>query len=306
MAKDNQMLRLFIIAQFFDGRKSGATYKEIEKHLVENDNINYSDYAFSVKTFQRDRKLLSELLNIEIKYDVKFKTFRMLEDGFEEISESLFENLLLINAYKNSEKNKDLILFEKRKTFGVEYFNSIANACKKHKVISFNYKKHWHQISSRKTIEPYGLKEFRNRWYLIGNDCNEKDFKLKIYGLDRISAFENHPKSFAKKEICLEDLFKNSFGIVTTENQKPENIIISFKGEQSAFVKSLPLHHSQKIEIDTDEKLIVSLKLVPTYDFYQELLTHAERLTIIEPQSVKNEYLRFLNIAKELNENAKR
>ncbi|MEN2436169.1 hypothetical protein AAH994_12215 [Weeksellaceae bacterium A-14] len=59
-------------------------------------------------------------------------------------------------------------------------------------------------------------------------------------------------------------------------------------------IKSLPLHHSQKVLTDNAEEYKIELTLVPTSDFYQELMTNAERLISIEPERVKKEFVRIL------------
>ncbi|MNY65031.1 hypothetical protein D3C86_2022340 [compost metagenome] len=80
--------------------------------------------------------------------------------------------------------------------------------------------------------------------------------------------------------------------------QEPEIIVLSFDYEQGKFVKSLPIHHSQKVLIDNDSEYRIELTLAPTYDFYQELLTHAGRMKILAPDSVKKEYINYIDSAK--------
>ncbi|MEG0760643.1 WYL domain-containing protein [Chryseobacterium sp.] len=302
MAKNDQMQRLIKIVKFFKSKNTGAGFEDIDQFLDEEFHKDNLQLSFSEKTFQRDRKLLDELFNIQITFNNSHCVYE-LKSEVDDFADSIFENLMINHALKQIKENQNLILFEKRTAKGIHHFDELVKAVKNQKIITFNYKKHWSENSFRKVIEPYGLKEFRNRWYLIGNENSDLGLKLKIYGLDRISDLQTKNKTFFKQEYDLNDLFKNSFGIVSTENQNPETLILSFKGEQSSFVKSLPLHYSQEIISDNHKELRISLNLVPTYDFYQELLTHAERLTIISPEKVKTEYLKFLNTAKELNEN---
>lgn len=160
--------------------------------------------------------------------------------------------------------------------------------------------------SSRKVVESYAVKEFRNRWYLLANENEGKGFFIKTYGLDRLTDLEIHNKTFKNIETDIEKLFVNSFGIVSTPGETPRKIVLSFDPWQGKFVKSLPIHHSQKTLVENDEEFRIELTLVPTYDFYQELLTHAERLRIMEPKSVREEYLKFLSVALEMNEKDKK
>lgn len=300
MAKREQMLRLMYISNFLKSKgKTGATYEDIKKHL---ENKDYdTDLAFSEKTFKRDRNLLFEIFEIETQFKRSTMTYQIINDENIGTSQGIFENLMLINAYKQTENQSNVMLFEKRLASGFHNLKGIIYAIKNCKTITFHYNKYWETMPMKKVLQPYALKEFRNRWYLLGNEDDGKEFSIKIYGLDRITHFKKPKKTFTKKEIDIEALFVNSFGIVSTLDKIPETIILSFNQRQSGFVKSLPIHHSQKIMIDNADEFRIELTLVPTYDFYQELLTHAERLKIIEPEEVKNHYLNLLINAQKMN-----
>lgn len=302
MAKRDQMLRLMNISNFLKNRKNGATYEEISKHLEE---LHYregyeSELAFSEKTFKRDRDLLSELFQIDIQFKRSTMTYQIINAEDLDSTQNIFDNLLLINAYKQTENNSKIMFFEKRQASGLGNLEGLIYAIKTSRIITFNYTKHWENVAHTKVAEPYAIKEFRNRWYLLANERDGKNFFVKTFGLDRISDL-NFNSSFQKQNVNIEEMFVNSFGIVSTLHQKPKKIVLSFDTEQGRYVKSLPIHHSQKILADNNEEFKIELTLVPTYDFYQELLTHAERLRIVSPVSVREKYLDFLKIAQEMN-----
>ena len=305
MAKRDQMLRLIHISNLLQSKKNvGATYDEVLNYLEEKHYSNGfdNDLAFSEKTFKRDRDLLWELFGIETQFKRSTMTYQIVEDENLEQSKGVFDNLLLVNAYRQTADHSKIMLFEKRQASGLHNLEGIIYAIKNSKLISFNYTKYWDVIPQRKVVESYAVKEFRNRWYLLANENDGKDFFIKTYGLDRLTDLEIHNKTFKKIETDIEKLFVNSFGIVSTPGEKPKKIVLSFDPWQGKFVKSLPIHHSQKILVDTKEEYRIEITLVPTYDFYQELLTHAERLRILEPKSVREEYLKFLSVAQEMNE----
>jgi hypothetical protein len=299
MAIQDKNIRLMQIASFLKSKPKGATFKEILKRLEElyHKESFSRDLASSQKTLKRDMELLLEM-GIEIKFKRSTMTYQIVNEEFSESSQTIFDNILLLNAYKQTENNADIMIFEKRKSRGLENLNGLLHAIQNRKIISLNYTKHWENIPHKKVLEPYALKEFKNRWYLLANEQNGKDFFLKTFGLDRISELEIHTKSFKKQAVDIDQLFVNSFGIISTLNQIPETIILSFDYEQGKFVKSLPIHHSQKVLIDNDSEYRIELTLVPTYDFYQELLSHTGRMKIISPEIVKEEYFEFIKSAK--------
>lgn len=295
MAKRDQLLRLMNVVTYLRGKSKGASFEDISKHLEQKSyQDSEGELAFSEKTFQRDRKIMQELLGIEIKFKRSTMTYQIVNDIDDYPEQTIFDNLLLVNAYKQAANYEQIMHFEKRQASGLEHLEGVIYAIKNSKNISFDYTKHWEGIPRKKVVEPYAVKEFRNRWYLLANERDGKDFFLKTLGLDRISNFELLNSSFRRQEVDIETLFENSFGIISTLHEKPTRIALSFEPWQGMFVKSLPIHHSQKILLDNQDELKVELTLVPTYDFYQELLTHAERILSIEPKFVRDEYVSFL------------
>ena len=301
MAILDKNFRLMIIANFLKSKPKGANFKEILKHLEElyHKESFSKDLASSQKTFNRDMDLLLEL-GIEIKFKRSTMTYQIINDSFSENSQTIFDNLLLVNAYKQAENNSEIMIFEKRQASGLHNLEGLIFAIKNSKVLSFNYTEHWEGVTTKRVVEPYALKEFKNRWYLLANEVDGKDFFLKTFGLDRISELQIPSKTFKKQETDIDALFKNSFGIISTLGKKPETIVLSFDYEQGKFVKSLPFHHSQKVLIDNNSEYRIELTLAPTYDFYQELLTHIGRMKIISPNNVKAEFADLINSAIEI------
>jgi predicted DNA-binding transcriptional regulator YafY len=90
-------------------------------------------------------------------------------------------------------------------------------------------------------------------------------------------------------ELIPADYFKNSYGVMTSEDEEPEEIVLSFEPLQGKYIKSFPLHESQKILVDDDNELRVSLKLYITHDLIMELLSFGGDVTVLHPESlVKN------------------
>ena len=74
-----------------------------------------------------------------------------------------------------------------------------------------------------------------------------------------------------------------------SDDQKPEMIRIKVYGAQVEYVRALPIHESQKEIETTSEWSIFEYRLVPCYNFYQQLLWHREKLEVIEPLAVREE-----------------
>ena len=270
-------------------KKRPSSFEEISDFLEEESDIQGYDFTVSLRTFQRDVKDIESVFGIEIKYDRSQGVYRIAEDANSGIKERMLEAFDTFNALQISERVSDYIHFENRKSKGTENLYGLLHAIKNKQLISFTYHKFWEEQSEQRTIEPYSLKEFANRWYILGYDASRK--AIRSFALDRLSDLEIKKQKFIPStDFDAELYYKNSFGIISPEEgQKPEEIIISCDAFQGKYIKALPFHHSQQIIKDDENELIIKLFLVPTYDFVQEILSKGKTIKILQPQSLIDE-----------------
>lgn len=292
MAKIEQMLRLKFIEDFLRSRKNrGASYEEIQNYLekkYEEDDIDLDDLKFTKRTFLRDKEAISKVLKTNIIYRRSTNTYAIDDDNYNELQEDVFDNLLLVEAFRAVKGKKNIMLFEQRKSRGLHWLSALVHAITHQKIITLQYIKFWEGVSHKKVLEPYAVKEFKNRWYLLAHEKNDDKYFIKTFGLDRISDLEIAPSTFKPKKYDAEKDFENSFGIISTLDETPEEIVLSFDSDQGKYIKTLPLHHSQEILVDDDDEFRIKLTLFPTYDFEREILSHGSSVKIISPLSFKN------------------
>lgn len=288
MAKNEQMLRLLFIEEFLRRRKDrGATYPEIADYLESQFAEKGMELKFTERTFQRDKLAIADVFGIQISYSRKRNAHFIEEEELELSQESVFDQLLLVEAYRETKGKADVMFFEPRRARGLEHLNGLIHAITQKKVLSFTYQKFWENEKSSKVVMPYALKEFKNRWYLLAADYQAKNpsFFLKTYGLDRISDLNISNTSFKRENIDIEKAYKNSFGIISTLGKETQEILLKFDREQANYVKALPLHHSQTVIAENETETIFRVSLVPTYDFQREILSYGKRVQVLAPES---------------------
>lgn len=288
MAKNEQMLRLLFIEEFLRRRKDrGATYPEIADYLETQFAEKGLELKFTERTFQRDKLAIADVFGIQISYSRKKNAHFIEEEELELSQESVFDQLLLVEAYRETKGKADVMFFEPRRARGLEQLNGLIHAITQKKVLSFTYQKFWENEKSSKVVMPYALKEFKNRWYLLAADYQSKNpsFFLKTYGLDRISDLNISNTSFKRENIDIEKAYKNSFGIISTLGKETQEILLKFDREQANYVKALPLHHSQTVIAENETETIFRVSLVPTYDFQREILSYGKRVQVLAPES---------------------
>ena len=202
------------------------------------------------------------------------------------------------NALRLNQDISKYIRFEKRKPQGTEHFYGVLHALQHNVLIRFTYYKFCNDETTKRLIMPYTLKEFKGRWYLLGND--QKDNQIKTFGLDRIIDLEITKKKFNYPPAYdLDEFYKNSFGIISPTGINPDKVILSFDAEQGKYVKSFPLHASQTVIIDNKDELRLSLDVHLTHDLNMEILSYGNRVEVITPaklrEQIREVHLKALN-----------
>lgn len=282
-------------------RRHPATFKEISEYLEIESEIQSYNFTVSKRTFLRDLEDIRFLYYIDITYDFSRKVYFIDDDNQSEANSRILEAFDTFNALNLSDRLSSHILFEKRRPAGTENLHGLLHTIQNQLLIKFSYQKFWEEEISKRSVEPYALKEFKHRWYVLARD--QKDGQIKSFGLDRITNLEITNVHFKRDEKYKpQEAYKHCFGIISPTTEKPEEIILSFDPIQGKYIKSLPLHSSQKILIDNEKELQICLRLFITYDFVMELLSYGEYVKVLEPEELaKNIKLRHKLAVKNYN-----
>lgn len=293
MAKKDSISRYNLIINKV--RKHPCSFQDILSFLEQQSDFQGYNFVISKRTFQRDLDDIRSIFNIDVKFDFSRKVYLIEEQENPDYNDRILEAFDTFNALNITDSISNHIHFESRKPRGTENLYGLIHAIKNKFKISYSYYTYWDETPIIRTVEPFALKEFKNRWYLIAKD--DKDERIKTFALDRLSELEISSRHFKKDETyCVENHFKYCFGIITPNDltDEPEEIILSLTAFQGKYIKSLPLHHTQKVIIDNEKELRIRLTLHVTFDFIMELVSLAENLTVIQPVSLKEEIINKL------------
>ncbi len=293
MSKKGYISRYLLIIKKLKA-KPYTSYEEL-KNYIENqiEFLQMLDDQLSVglslRTLQRDIKEISNNFGIDIEYSRSGKGYHIIQSEAENMNfQRMMEAFDLFNSLNLSRDLSPFIHLEKCKPQGTENLYGLLHAIKNKLQIKFAYQKFWDDDISQRVTEPYAMKEFKNRWYVIAKDI--KDGKVKSFALDRLSGLEITTKTFIYPvKYNIEEHYRFCFGIIDPNIGEPEDIILSFDPIEGKYIKTLPLHSSQQILIDNNQELRIKLKLFVTYDLIMELLSHGYDLKVIQPISLIDE-----------------
>ena len=167
-----------------------------------------------------------------------------------------------------------------------DYLAALLEAMKENRTVTITYCAFGKTKSYTFCIEPYCVKLFENRWYVLAHNVQYDD--IRIYGLDRIEDLKVEDRTFKlPKDFSASDFFSSYYGIVTNMNINPERIVIRAYKDHIPYINSLPLHHSQELLEDNGEYADFELYLVPTYDFVMRLLHVGAMIEVVSPVSLR-------------------
>ena len=220
---------------------------------------------------------------LAIEFSKKYK-IKITEDDFvcvpqnsETISNLLVDNLQL----------HERILLEEIPS-GQKYFAQIIDAMKNNNLINMTYRSYWKDNSHNFDVEPYCVKLFRQRWYLLGRSPYKK--QMMIYALDRIQELRIIDKNFElPATFNANEFFSEYFGVNIGDEVDVETVKLKVASYQANYIRAVPFHHSQQEVERNDNFSIFELWLRPTSDLLREILWHGNDIEVIEPIEFRNE-----------------
>lgn len=260
-------------------------------------SLNNSGDELPLRTFHNHRKAIEQMFDINIEcdrragYQYYIENYDDMERGG--VRQWLVNTFAVNNLINESHKLKSRILFEEIPS-GQSFLTHIIESMRDGVTVEITYHSFVSDHSSTFMIEPYCVKVFKQRWYVVAHSVY--DDTLRIYSLDRIRELR-----FSEERYVLPDdfdakgYFRESFGIIVRDECNVDTIRIKVYGKQADYIRTLPLHHSQ-VETQTDEDYsIFEIYVKPTYDLRQEILSHGATIEVLSPQWFRDEVVESIN-----------
>lgn len=275
--------RMLVIVNKLKGKQTYVSKKELEDYVARcMENRGYS--SVHIRTIERDFDEIAELFGIVIKHS-KSRNGYYIKDQDEKLMEryeQLLLNFDLLNALAENNDLSSYVLAEHHRPLCSEWLSQLIDAIKHTHPVTFRYLlvRHDNEMTEKKVL-PHFLKESNQRWYLLAYEGDT----LKTFGVDRIRELRvmDHETFKRNTSIDVQALFRDCYGIWNQADIPVEDIELKYDALDGSFLKSMPLHHSQRIVVDTPDEFRVTLRLRITNDFVMELLSRSRSLEVIRP-----------------------
>lgn len=198
----------------------------------------------------------------------------------------MLQTLTVGNTLADGLSIKDRLVLEEIPE-GTEYLQAIIKAIKSNHRLTMTHHSFYASEAKNMLIEPYCLKLFRQRWYLLGKTAPQYN-ELRIYALDRVTSLEETNQTFTlDPDFQAEDFFRHYFG--TFIGKEPIRIVLRAYGMMIPLLRTLPKHHTQKEIATTELYSDFEYFMAPTFDFRQEILREGSELEVLEPIAFRKE-----------------
>jgi predicted DNA-binding transcriptional regulator YafY len=286
MSAKTLITKYFLIISFIKANRY-ASLVEIIEFLKTQMPLRGINEGISERTTKRYLKEIREFLNISIEYDRSMGGYFVPTDEMpDEVVMSILEDFTLLNLLTNQGIKERFILPERRRSRGVENFIPLRQAIHDSVVVSFEYRKYYPEVSERRTMEPYALKESRGRWYVLGFDRGTSH-PPKSFGLDRISGVTvSNQKFVPRTDIDWAKRYEHCFAMFSGDDLQPEHVVLSFDHHDGNYLESMPLHPSQTLRREVN-RTIVELDIKITLDFIMELISRSWSIEVLQPKSLR-------------------
>lgn len=253
-----------------------APIEVYDKKFYRYENPDYS--ITDIPLNENDMNVLSETVEM-LKQFKDFSLFSELGGIIQRLEDKIYTEKTHQPSIIHLDKNDHLK--------GLEHLDVLYQAILKKMVLKIGYKSFKAREASELTIHPFILKEFNNRWFLIGKK-NRKAPVLTL-ALDRIQSIDYDLKmDYLDTEFDGDAYFANSIGVTVIDQQFVRHVVLKVDSTNAPYVLTKPLHHSQKfIEKQDNGSVLISLKVHENFELERVILGFGDSMQVLEPSSLR-------------------
>ena len=223
----------------------GITFAEINEKWLETELSEGVELARS--TFNRHKDSIEDIFGLIIDCN-RLNGYRYFISNEEVLGEDSIQNWMLNTLTVNNIIGEaltlqDRILLQPAPVEG-DYLKMVIEAMKKNVKLAVDYRKYGDDEPRHLTFEPYCIKLFKQRWYILGHfhrsataERPEVDY-FGVFSFDRIlnmsltdDKFQMNPSFNAQA------YFEECFGVLVNDDTVAQRIVIRVFGDERFYVR---------------------------------------------------------------------
>lgn len=259
--------------------------------VYERRYYKYDDPEYSITKApinERDLKAFKESVAMLRQFS-GFQYFVEMESLLTKLDDQLLQR---------EQQQESIIQFESNPELkGLQYLRPLYQAITDKQVVELEYQSFKAQKSQRFFFSPYLLKEFRNRWFVIGRRSDEE--KLSIRALDRIKDLRKRQDlDYAPHQGApFSEYYSDLIGVTKQEQQDPVRVVLFFSPIIAPYLHTKPLHSSQEVLREDERGCILSIRVVHNLELEREVLGFGRHVKVLAPADLQRRIREHLHCA---------
>lgn len=242
----------------------------------------YAEEDFSITDIpltETDINVLTETVSM-LKQFKDFSLFSDVSDILQRLEDKIYAEKSNTRPIIHLDKNDNLK--------GLHFLDVLYQAIVKKVVLKLEYKSFKALETSSFYFHPFVLKEFNNRWFLIGR--RKASQPIVNLALDRIVGVDfEFGMDYLEENFNADLYFKDVVGVTVNHGLQARKIVLKIDSDNAPYILTKPLHRSQRlIETYEDGSVLIHLFLIVNYELERLLLGFGNGLEVKQPQGLRN------------------
>lgn len=251
-----------------------------------------NDGPIPLRTFHEYRKGIKEMFGVDIECNRSKNVYyvknpEVLDNN--KLAKWLLRKYSIPQDFATFNGMKDRILLEEI-PMGRAFLDTVMEAMRTNAELRIDYQRYQDEQREEHlrtfTMQPYALKVYNRRWYLLG--FLKEDNDIRTIALDRVIDMEALPNKYEMPaDFDARKHFANVVGIYVDKDLPVEKVRIRAYSAQADYLRSVPLHGSQSEgRSKHGEYAEFTYRLCITPDLVTQLLAMGDKVEVLEPKGL--------------------
>ncbi len=237
------------------------------------------DYSITdIPLTENDMNVLSETVEM-LKQFKDFSLFSELGGIIQRLEDKVYTEKTHQSAIIHLDKNEKLK--------GLEHLDTLYQAILKKIVLKITYQSFTARTPSTFVFYPFILKEFNNRWFLVGKPNTKKSQPIVTLALDRIIEIDfDTTIPYLNEKFDGDQYYKDVIG-VTVANSRAQRIQFWVDKQNAPYVITKPFHSSQRIIENTENGVIFNIFVQINFELERMILGFGDAIEVLKPEKLR-------------------
>lgn len=243
----------------------------------------YEDEEYSITDIpitENDMNVLSETVEM-LKQFKDFSLFSELGGIIQRLEDKVYTEKTHQSAIIHLDKNENLK--------GLEHLDTLYQAILKKLVLRITYQSFTARKASEFVFHPFILKEFNNRWFLVGKPNAKKMQPIVTLALDRMIKIDFDLQiPYTSENFNGDTYYKNTIGVTVLNDEQLQEVVLKIDQSNAPYVITKPFHHSQEVIERTDDgSTIIKLYVHLNFELERLILGFGDTIEVLQPRLLR-------------------